>query len=113
MSECTKHKATVTSLEEPDATKNQKRLVIRFWYSGSMCVRTYILTLERGGRSGYLLMLPLLHRLKVMDDGVHVSYALPGGMCHVPMMHVTCPMTHLLASLVLGGADWRRPPLSS
>ena len=35
-------------------------------------VRTYILTLERGDRSGYLLLLPLVHMLKVMDDGVHV-----------------------------------------
>ena len=39
----------------------------------SVC--TYILTLERGDRSGYLLLLPLLHMLKVMDDGEHV-YAL-------------------------------------
>ena len=39
-------------------------------------VGTYILTLERGDRSGYLILLPLLHRLKVMDDGVHVTYTL-------------------------------------
>ena len=39
-------------------------------------VRTYILTLERGDRSGYLLLLPLVHMLKVMDDAVHVPYAL-------------------------------------
>ena len=37
---------------------------------------TYILTLERDDRSGYLLLLQLLHRLKVMDDGVHVPYTL-------------------------------------
>ena len=37
--------------------------------------RTYILTLERGDRSGYLLLLPLVHMLKVMDDGEHVPDA--------------------------------------
>ena len=46
-------------------------------------VRMYILTLERGDRSGYLLLLPLLHMLKVMDDRVHVSYALLRGIRHV------------------------------
>ena len=48
-----------------------------------MCVRTYILTLERGDRSGYLILLPLVHMLKVMDDGEHVPYALLRGIGHV------------------------------
>ena len=39
-------------------------------------VRTYILTLERGGRSGYLILLPLVLMLKVKDDGEHVTSAL-------------------------------------
>ena len=46
-------------------------------------VRTYILTLERGDRSGYLVLLLLVHMLKVMDDRVHVSYAFPRGIGHV------------------------------
>ena len=46
-------------------------------------VRTYILTLERGDRSGYLILLPLVHMFKVMDDGVHMSYALPRGIGHM------------------------------
>ena len=46
-------------------------------------VRTYILTLERGGRSGYLLLRPLVHMLKVMDDGEHVPYALWRGIVRV------------------------------
>ena len=46
-------------------------------------VRTYILLLERGDRSGYLILLMLVHMLKVMDDGVHVSYTFPRGISHV------------------------------
>ena len=39
-------------------------------------IRTYILTLERGDMFGYLILLPLVHMFKVMDDGVHVPYTL-------------------------------------
>ena len=46
-------------------------------------IRMYILTLERGDRSGYLLLLPLLHMLKVMDDGVHMPYTLWHVLRHV------------------------------
>ena len=68
--------------------------LIRFWYSGSMSVRTYvrtdILLLERGAMLGYLILLPLVLMLKVLNDGAYMSYVLPRGMRHVHMMHVTC-----------------------
>ena len=53
-------------------------------------VRTDILLLERGAMLGYLILLPLVLMLKVLNDGAYMSYVLPRGMRHVHMMHVTC-----------------------
>ena len=45
--------------------------------SGAVGVCTFVRTrIERGYWSGYLLLLPLVHMLKVLDDGAYVSYAL-------------------------------------
>ena len=53
-------------------------------------VRMDILLLERGAMLGYLILLPLVLMLKVLNDGAYMSYVLPRGMRHVHMMHVTC-----------------------
>ena len=56
---------------------NQYDVQRQLFDSGAVGICTsvcpYVLTLERNYRSGYLLLLPLVHMLKVLDDKAYVS----------------------------------------
>ena len=55
---------------------------------GAVGVCTFARTrIERGYWFGYLLLLPLVHTLKVLDDGTYVSYAILCGIVHVHICH--------------------------
>ena len=58
------------------------------FYSGAVGVCTFVHTcIESGYWFGYLLLLPLVHMLKVLDDEAYVAYALWCGIGHVHIRH--------------------------